>query len=124
MEEHESPAEAALREVVEETGFQARIVGLPRGMTSEPLVIPAVVSPLWIIEEEVPAETRLPEGHVHVDHLFLATTTAGGRGTGEHELRWFNKEELEGLRMFDATRALSRSLFLRMDEVTPLFVDR
>ena len=73
LETHENPAEAALREVTEETGLTAQLINTHAdGLTD---AVPGVPVPVWIAEQRVPAEPRHPHPHIHVDHLYLALTT-------------------------------------------------
>lgn len=74
VDEGESPAEAALREVFEETGIVAapmgRRVNLPPGQVWQ-------ASPLLTAEIPAPAKPERPgkpaeEAHSHIDQLFLA----------------------------------------------------
>ena len=73
VEADETPAEAALREVAEETGLgglrliQPPAPGLPEGFPHG-----RVDPPWWITELHVPADNHLAEPHVHVDHQYLA----------------------------------------------------
>jgi len=69
VEAEETPAEAALREVTEETGLaKVRFIrppapGLPDGFPHE-----RVEPPWWITEMPVPSDNHLAEPHIHVDH--------------------------------------------------------
>jgi ADP-ribose pyrophosphatase YjhB (NUDIX family) len=72
VEAGENPAEAALREVIEETGLHARLPPGPEFDEPDGANEPSMIAPLWIIEQHVPAERREPEAHVHLDHLYLA----------------------------------------------------
>ena len=74
----ETPAEAALREVYEETGVRARIVGLSApalpGMVAHP-------SPWAVYEIPAPAKPDRPgkpaePAHSHIDELFIATASS------------------------------------------------
>jgi 8-oxo-dGTP pyrophosphatase MutT (NUDIX family) len=90
VEADENPAQAALREVMEETGVDAAILPA-RVAVAVPADVPGmVVAPLWIVEEQVPPEPRLPRAHVHVDCLYAAFASkpkpaavggTGSRGT-------------------------------------------
>jgi 8-oxo-dGTP pyrophosphatase MutT (NUDIX family) len=119
VESWENPAEAALREVAEETGLDARLMGCPAlsapGNLGEPLVAP----PLWIIEETVPAERREPSAHIHVDFLYAATASMSGRPvSGELRLGWFEPGQLPGLGLFENTRLLASALFGQLSVLT------
>jgi len=116
VEPDENPAEAALREVAEETGRTARLLpgpGLdtPAGADESP-----VITPLWIVEQHVPAERREPQPHIHVDHLYLALTPATPP-TPDAELpfAWYTTDHLNTLDMFSDTRARAAYLLDRID---------
>lgn len=79
----ETPAEAAIREVYEETGVRARIVGAPvlalPGMVSHP-------SPWAVYEMPAPAKPDRPGKpaeveHSHIDALFIAMADRADRPT-------------------------------------------
>ncbi|WP_322768715.1 NUDIX hydrolase [Frankia sp. Cr1] len=113
VEPRENPAQAALREVAEETGHTAALVApphqipVPWGFGGDGET--AVAMPWWIVEEPVGAD-RHPEPHIHVDHLyvgFVDLDVAVDPGEGQLPRRWFGAEELSGLDMFDGTRRLA-----------------
>jgi 8-oxo-dGTP pyrophosphatase MutT (NUDIX family) len=107
VEAGESPAEAALREVAEETGLHASLlwppaVSLPAGYRP-----PRVAPPWWIVEYEVPADGHLGSPHIHIDHLYLALPDDSERpGPPAHPFAWHGAAELAALPMFDDARAL------------------
>lgn len=74
IEPGESPAEAALREVLEETGVRARIAGDPLDLPGmewqpSPIVTAVIPAPAKPARPGKPAE----DAHLHVDLLFAAT---------------------------------------------------
>jgi 8-oxo-dGTP pyrophosphatase MutT (NUDIX family) len=116
LEPDENPAQAALREVREETGAAARLVTtnkfLPAACGAE------VPVPLWIAEQHVPAEPRHPHPHIHVDHLYVAVAR-DDEPSAPAELRfgWFKRDDLSGMHMFDESRSGAELLFENMDEL-------
>jgi 8-oxo-dGTP pyrophosphatase MutT (NUDIX family) len=119
VEPVENPAQAALRELAEETGHTASLAAPPHrlpapwgfGADGEA----AMAMPWWIVEEPVPAD-RHPEAHIHVDHLYVCvvgTDAPRGSGEGRPPLRWFLAEDLGGLDMFDGTRRLAGDVLTR-----------
>lgn len=116
VEPDENPAEAALREVAEETGHAARLLPGPGLDEPDDAAEPSVISPLWIVEQQVPAERREPEPHVHVDHLYLALTEATGPTAGaELPFAWYAADQLVAVDMFGDTRARAAYLFDRIN---------
>lgn len=123
VEDVENPAQAAIREVEEETGLAVELLTVPSLAVPEgaPSVVPL---PLWLVEQEVPPEVpRLPQPHVHVDHLFVAWASEPEyEGRGQHEFRWCGQVELAGLEMFDGSRRFAHAVFTNID--TLVTVDR
>jgi 8-oxo-dGTP pyrophosphatase MutT (NUDIX family) len=116
VEPDENPAEAALREVAEETGFAARLLPGPGLDEPDGAGEPSVIAPLWIVEQQVPAERREPESHIHVDHLYLALTEASVPAlSAELPFVWYSADRLTTVDMFSDTRARAAYLFARID---------
>lgn len=116
IEPNENPAEAALREVTEETGLPARLLPGPGLDEPDGASEPPVIAPLWIVEQQVPAERREPGPHVHVDHLYLALTELTGPAPGaELPFVWYAADELAAVEMFADTRARAAYLLDRID---------
>jgi 8-oxo-dGTP pyrophosphatase MutT (NUDIX family) len=112
VEVDETPAEAAVREVVEESGLQVRLLSYP--MPALPVGYPhaPVAAPWWITEMMVPPDNHLDEPHVHVDHQYVALAASLVPVTeAVHPFAWFSSDQLEGLSMFEDTRLLARLLF-------------
>jgi 8-oxo-dGTP pyrophosphatase MutT (NUDIX family) len=72
IDRNEDPAEAALREVAEETGIHAEIIGTP-GFTHPTVTSLAV--PFVIIEMEV--VDRNIGVHRHIDHVYVCRPVTG-----------------------------------------------
>lgn len=102
VDPNETPGEAALREVLEETGIHATIVAPPAvlpGMTwhPSPWLTAEIVAPA---KPERPGKLAEPQ-HWHIDHLFLAggnskaaTTLAPDEVAG---VRWVTFDEIDSL---------------------------
>ena len=114
VEPEESPAEAAVREVAEETGLTVTLVSPPAAPVPPGYRARRVAPPWWIAEYQVPADNHLDGAHVHVDYLYvaLADGTAPGRAPGApaHPFGWYSAGDLAGLNMFDDARVLALSL--------------
>jgi ADP-ribose pyrophosphatase YjhB (NUDIX family) len=137
VEPEESCAEAALREVAEETGLAVMLVGPPAAPVPRGYRGRRVALPWWIAEYQVAADNHLGVAHIHVDHLYVALADGamprgaapagapapgavlvpnpapggtGVPGAAEHPFAWYAAEELAGLNMFDDARVLALSL--------------
>jgi len=117
VEPQESPAEAAVREVAEETGLAVTLVSPPAAPVPPGYRGRRVAQPWWIAEYQVKPDNHLDVAHVHVDHLYVALadgtppSVAGpGLPDAAHQFGWYAAGELPGLDMFDDARLLARLL--------------
>ena len=114
VEPEESPAEAAVREVAEETGLAVTLVGPPAAPVPPGYRARRVAQPWWIAEYHFPADNHLDVAHVNVDHLYvaLADGAAPGQAPGAagHPFGWYAAGDLAGLDMFDDARVLALAL--------------
>lgn len=116
VEADENPAEAAFRELLEETGIlHARLVpppglALPPGFPSDRVVVP---TPWMIVEMPIPGDNGLSDHHIHVDFQYLAVVeTFDFLPSVEPLFGWFPEEDLSGrLDVFDDTRATATAMF-------------
>jgi 8-oxo-dGTP pyrophosphatase MutT (NUDIX family) len=125
VEMFETQAEAAVREVEEESGLRhVRLIdpptpGLPVGFPHS-----SVAAPWWITEQGVPADNHLSEPHVHVDHQYVAVVEDPTPGLDAvHRFGWFGQKDLAALPMFEDTRQLATVLFSCVDDVVTGRVD-
>jgi 8-oxo-dGTP pyrophosphatase MutT (NUDIX family) len=114
VEGGETPEEAALREVTEETGLRVRLVAglsepLPPG-----LPVAVVAQPWWIVEHPLPSDNHLDEPHIHVDHIYVAVADDTTSTSSAHPFAWYAAADLASLDMFEDTRAIALSLFGRI----------
>ena len=115
VEPDENPAEAARREVREETGHDAELLACQFFAAPGRIDQQVITLPLWIVEEHVPPEPRQPSAHIHVDFLYAATTRVRTPpATGELPLRWFGPDRLDGLGLFSDTLLLARELYAKL----------
>lgn len=121
VEPDETAAEAALREVEEETGLVARLLHTPRPPL--PAGFPRVSAPLpwWILEHQVPADRHQPEPHVHVDHIYVAMANSDvpcGSVAPAHSFGWYTAEEIAELDdVMEDTRLQAKELFACIEDL-------
>lgn len=115
VEADESPAEAALRELTEETGLAAaRLIEPYRRLPAhdfdnsrqQPL-------PCWITEHPIPdGDGQLAEPHVHIDYKFFGVTASIRTiRRPDHPVAWHTAAELASVRMLDDVRENALTLF-------------
>jgi 8-oxo-dGTP pyrophosphatase MutT (NUDIX family) len=113
VENDEHCAQAAVREVAEETGLRVTLLPapvalpLPPGYPHEP-----VIPPWWITELDVPADNHTPVPHVHIDHQYVALASSTvAVSEPAHPFAWFTAADIGEIEIFDDTRLLARALF-------------
>jgi 8-oxo-dGTP pyrophosphatase MutT (NUDIX family) len=117
IEDNELPDEAALREVLEETGVHIRLVGA-RGL---PVAIPRQL----VVPAGIQLEDIYP-GHQHIDLVYFAVTEPGesveiGAALAELDrVGWYSPGELATLGVDDEIQAWSQRALdaLREDSTT------
>jgi 8-oxo-dGTP pyrophosphatase MutT (NUDIX family) len=115
VEAYESQAEAALREVAEESGLSVRLVDPLAAALPDGFAPVLVAPPWWIVEHPVPADNHLAQPHIHVDHLYLAQArTAQPVTEPAHPFGWYAAGDLAGLVMFDDSRILAGALLAHL----------
>jgi 8-oxo-dGTP pyrophosphatase MutT (NUDIX family) len=119
VEPDETTAEAALREVAEETGLQeVRLlsppaVPVPAGTPHIP-----VPAPWWILEMQVSADRHEPRPHVHVDFIYVAVAEQRASSKAAHETFWLSAAELaEHSDVVEDTRLLAKEVFVHIDDL-------
>ncbi len=106
VERDENPYEAAVREVMEETGIDISAHLRPGEKLDEYAYI--LPEPRWIMEQEIPAYEDTPL-HYHIDHLFVIHIEWQEPRSSEkesHSIGWFTKEEALLLPMFKNTQCI------------------
>jgi 8-oxo-dGTP pyrophosphatase MutT (NUDIX family) len=116
--ENENEADAAVREVLEETGRHVELLRPPGLLLPARYPVPEVVRPWWMNELTVPADGHTPEPHIHVDHQYLAIAPQPGPvATPEHPFRWCREADLETLDIVADTKMLAAMLLPQMTRI-------
>ena len=98
IEPNELPDEAAIREVLEETGVRATLISSPLIDIDLPGQPRQLARPLGLQLADIGPD------HQHIDLVYLALGETEGDGEG----RWVSREELEGLELTEEVRAWCR----------------
>jgi ADP-ribose pyrophosphatase YjhB (NUDIX family) len=119
VEDDETAADAAWREVREETGLEVRPLRAPAASVPPGYPHPVMEQPWWVTELPVPRDNHLAEDHVHVDHVFVAVADSiEPLSPPEHPFGWWSEEELGRSELvFEDTRMLAAQLFAGIDEL-------
>ena len=117
VEHEESQAEAALREVAEETGLAVRLVSPPAPPLPGGYQRQRVAQPWWIVEYDVPSDNHLGAAHVHIDHLYVALACGDRVGEPAHPFGWYTAADLPRLDMFEGARTMALALLSGLSTV-------
>jgi 8-oxo-dGTP pyrophosphatase MutT (NUDIX family) len=106
QEEWENPVEAAIREVMEETGIDiAPYLASAHPIDEHAALIP---QPAYLLECLIPKHGHEPE-HYHLEQSYVVRipeTPVPRKAHSEHGARWFQAEELDGIDMFPNVRMI------------------
>lgn len=102
VEQHETPVQAAVREVYEETGQELTVPG-PRSLDENTYEVPA---PDRIQVEDI------DEDHQHIDWIYVGHVVQERpiRCEKGKEVRWLGKEDIESMSTFDNVREYAKRL--------------
>jgi len=95
IERDELPDEAAVREVMEETGVHAVLISSPLNSIDLPGQPRQLARPLGIQLADI------GPSHQHIDLVYLARGESEGNGVGV----WVSRAEIEGLELTEEVRA-------------------
>lgn len=114
VEPGESPDQAALREVMEETGLAVTLIGQRDPSLDDPgHGVECLTQPYVILKERIHHPV---DPHIHLDLIYcarLSTSLAEAEAsiTSDHHARLVAEDELAALPMFDNYRALLKRVF-------------
>ena len=118
VEADETTAEAAVREVLEETGLRIRLLPPPAVPLPPGTPHVAVPAPWWLLEMRVPADRHEPGPHVHVDFIYVAVAEQVTAGPAAHQVAWLSAAEVgEDPGVIEDTRLLAKEVFARIDDL-------
>ncbi|MCW2874990.1 MAG: hypothetical protein JWL99_6310 [Streptomyces oryziradicis] len=110
VDDGESPEQAALREVLEETGHRARLLAPPAPAGYPHPVVPSA----WHVADiSASADSRAPHRHLHRDHIFVGVVDRplSPGAEPEHPTRWVPAADLPALDIPHDTLVMGRALF-------------
>ncbi|MCL5440535.1 MAG: NUDIX domain-containing protein [Candidatus Marsarchaeota archaeon] len=114
LDEGEFPEEAAVREVLEETGVAVELVSASEGRFSDPHATSAV-HPLSILIENINYATGVK--HRHYDTVYLAVKKSGELRYDEREaggIGWFGPGQLDRVKTYPNVRELGKEAIKRL----------
>lgn len=107
IEKNESPPEAAIREVLEETGLEIRFIEKEHHAIDAPNA-KSIPRPYLCLEEWVPPHKEEP-AHIHIDMIFIATPV--GPITPYPPFEWIDQNRFATLDVFiDTYEVVNRLL--------------
>jgi 8-oxo-dGTP pyrophosphatase MutT (NUDIX family) len=121
VEVEESPSEAALREVWEETGLRVRLVSAPRQPLPAGFPHAAPPLPWWVVEMPASPDGHTATPHAHLDHVFLAVAESDQpEGAAAHRVGWFTADMLASeAGIAEDSRAQAKELVSYLPEIIP-----
>ncbi len=111
VESNELPHEAAIREVFEETGVEARIISDDPDMGLSGVVDCQIPRPFSILYQIIP-ESRKDVEHIHVDFVYAMEAEESELKMQEEEVsrvEWLTKEEILKFDCFDSVKGFVSS---------------
>lgn len=105
IEPDETPADAAKREVLEETGYCVELIDIMPGVSQSRFSVSKLPTPAFIFDELVPEHGAEPE-HRHIDMIYLCNIVGGEKSPRLSEvqaIKWFSFDDLDALDLLDVT---------------------
>ncbi|GAA3382165.1 NUDIX domain-containing protein [Cryptosporangium minutisporangium] len=118
VEPDETAAEAAVREVAEETGLSATLVPPPHEKFPDGYPHTPVPPPWWTVQIPVGPDRHTAADHVHIDHQFVALAGSGTPSATDHPFVWRTEADLSAPDAIIAdARGQATLLFARLPEL-------
>lgn len=113
LEANETPPEAGLREVKEETGLEIAFFD-QENLNIDALHAKSFPRPFLCLLEEIPARGNLP-AHQHVDFIYVGYPLTEPSPLLPNGFHWFSYEELRGIEeeLFSDTKQVLEQLLLK-----------
>lgn len=109
VEKDEDPFEAAMREVIEETGLEVEIISMDKKLF-ESKGVTQLIPPVLILEEDIPASKK-EKGHKHIDFIYFAGTKNPQKVKMNEEFGWFSKEDMQSLKIGKDVQFIAKKAF-------------
>ncbi|MFC3745238.1 NUDIX hydrolase [Paenibacillus sp. GCM10012306] len=103
LEPNETPDEAAIREVQEETGYLIRLLSAQEGSYIEPGVVP-LTFPIRIQLEHI------DDQHDHIDYIYVGEVIRKEGTESEEEWIWLDAAKLDQESMPEAIRKIAKQI--------------
>ncbi|MCM2431043.1 NUDIX domain-containing protein [Streptomyces sp. RKAG337] len=119
VDEGESPEQAAVREVLEETGHRARLLAPPAPADYPHPLLPSA----WHVADiPAAADSRASQRHLHRDHIFVGVADRPLSPTAEpeHPARWVLATDLPALDIPHDTLVMGSALFEAIESAAAL----
>ena len=112
IEPDEAPTEAALREILEETGVKAKIVDCPNATLCPRLGTETQMdTPYAMLSEYIPQHGEV-NAHIHLDFIFLCEADEAEAIEQQvrevKDVKWMTWEEIEQANTFDSIRSFAK----------------
>jgi 8-oxo-dGTP pyrophosphatase MutT (NUDIX family) len=119
VEPDESAAEAAVREVREETGLAVRLVPGPALPVPDGFPHAAVEPAWWIVEMRANPDGHTAEPHIHLDHVFVAVADeVVPVDPAVHRFAWFSVEDIAAADgIAEDSRLQAKELFTQLHKL-------
>lgn len=112
IEPTETPEQAALREIYEETGLKPRLISQNHANLASPTPTEAqIATPYAVLYELIPETKKEGAAHIHIDFIYLFESDENGPIEEQEDevsgTKWFTRSEIRGLDAFGAIKTFA-----------------